>query len=719
MVDLQQSQQSNHVRVIVLNADESWDFPSLVRQRALDLYNPRFKVDFWNIDTRILDADPTARKQDRLIWGNWPRRISSFDGALAEIEDLLTDLLPDEKLAIIPVFPNLSGLDTDVDASGSVNDRLNFLRHLRDILSEAPEDQVRTWRLLAVRQTPPLEQNGTPTCALQDHSLANNLCFFGRDRRRDQEKPEAADFNFDGLRLLIDLAKSEDTGWAKLRATFGPRTPSYALWLRTQFASQNTFLTTTAFQMRRLIAHAVDQFQSTAKTRLEQEVEESLTQTTGSGGTSRSEQLAGTTGTGRSKSLYQLVKDLDEIIDQQSRQSAGDPVDLSEPLDKVFRRLPFFNHNKYSARVAALPGIITRRIDQDFYHRFDTLQDSQRHFDKQMQEKEEEILQEVHHLRGSNLGTSGEAANYLQKILAEVKAKKQARSETARHLRLDVAKSISTASRLGGRAEDDVSEEALAKPHRPHFKEDRALKQACVEAARTAAHLPRGLGLSGWTTVPMLSNAGTVFALKTEDLVGFSQKLVTFAGYDRLHAVFIWCTIIVALLGSFLAVYMQRRQLARRAHNASDQADLLATKVNSVYQNCVEYANTSRAAGWIDVVERRLELLSDQIEEARAFNRHYQHFIQMPGWAASRLTPDPARTQQFLSLFYDDTMKTKSAALWLRDFLQWDIHNKMGTIRFIIEDQVWSEQIQSVYFEEDMSLKLTPVFVRHQSLDEN
>lgn len=221
---------SDKVRIIVVNADSSWNFPLLVRQHALDLYPKKYATEFWETtsnNNRAIGAD--ARDQ-QAVWGSWPRMFAGFDNQdynssfiiQSELRQSIQELPTDRHLVLMWVFNKPEDV---LNSDNAINPEL-----LTKIVSARTGDVVtadirpRIWWVALFRSGVwDAEQRKIAhqlVAAEQDKSddretglaLFDTVFFISDTTEFKQSRAAAAKNNFIGLRIIHDVAMDIQKG---------------------------------------------------------------------------------------------------------------------------------------------------------------------------------------------------------------------------------------------------------------------------------------------------------------------------------------------------------------------------------------------------------------------------------------------------------------------------------------------------------------------------
>ncbi|MGD0103502.1 MAG: hypothetical protein ABSC06_05635 [Rhodopila sp.] len=187
---------------VVVCCDPDWrNWASLVRTRALDLYHPDQRIEFWDC---VNNPGPDAN-----LWGNWPRYFSSGGPAvIADLDEQTSRLAHGKSLAVLFVYGTPDALETPTDtmerrAPLSVANLRTLQQRVARLASQQQSNPVMRVGLFRCDGTPAM---AAKAAALVADRLFDTVFFIGLHAPAAVSRAR----QFDAIRLVADIARDVD-----------------------------------------------------------------------------------------------------------------------------------------------------------------------------------------------------------------------------------------------------------------------------------------------------------------------------------------------------------------------------------------------------------------------------------------------------------------------------------------------------------------------------
>lgn len=583
--------------VVVINCDDSWDFVSLVRSRALDLYPRSQRVDFLDMAQR---SGPS--EADAPIWGNWPKVPDSFDAAFATVVDIVQDLAAHEELAIVLVF----------DTVASVNHNGKLLDFVGKLALWSEKDLLsRVWRVGVFRSRPPSPLSecaglvltvdagnpgagavAVPIHAAPPRRLLQNLMFLGSDE--DHGFATANTALFDGLRMVVDVVRDHAGGWNRLRSG-AVETATSCVWLKSPALSRHEAVEATAsYVIRCRIVDACAIY----------------------------EMRQGALATDDTPSLEALVDQHVARVEDILRERPLVPPTLDHAWGNDFDGKRFIQTRAFLERLEEVPKRIRLEIDAYSDGILDEFRREQRLYEESMEQEERRLVDAIAGLPTNKLGTRGKAVHQVELLIEKIREKKRDTYRAAGAARTELSQIWELTS---------ISSESGNEAYRPVYRrrelpEDGKTIISFEKTLTAARALPEFFSFTIAFSVMFLILSAVVFSYHGA-LGKFVTTIVRWEGALVAHAVYFWCAAVWVIAATGVAAARAWRRLWRRRDVTRQYAIHLLGEIARLSQNCSRYANRCRSVGWLTLIERRLLKLAADIKRAEQFQDVFERLI--------------------------------------------------------------------------------------------
>lgn len=621
--------------VVVINADPSWRFTSLVRQHAADLKRWRPEIAFWQARA------PDLPGERRSLWGDWPRQLL---GSRAVVESELLALVREPRptpLALLFVLPGPGSID---EATGLIT--RSVLTRLADELGRSRLRQSRVLRL-GVFRARPVDRHGEPLAEpvalaydlVADHlgenglpktaRLLDNAWFLSPTVGRSQ------DGDFVALRLLAELLAESERSLDVVRPHGANRRFAVA-WLRSPEREPHD---TQPAAVRALYTQLIDELKNAA-------------------GADEEDESAAETFASLDREVGNLLADVGEGPPQ-----AQDPP-VSDALARAaatMGRPPRFYEQGLDDRLEAEARALVDQLAVELTARHEKLAAERRRLLRGRLQKERQVVERIQRLQANNLGQRSRALTRLKELRDRV-------AERSREIRAHLGQLRGTIIQTALPIDTDSGDAGAVLRRLDEYK---ALEQP-VPAVRAAARgLARGgafvlLGVAmlilSWGP-PLLFHLGTVDAnamdgTSADLLVQFAHALPLTLGPDGLtvwpaaHLLYAGVTFFGGLLIIRAAIRQPHQKLVQELNHLLEKATVLHARAHGALDASLAYAERSYVLGWCALLDRRLQDLATELQKEQSFDEAFQDLQLQRIALVDRATLDEAR-RQFLPKLHE------------------------------------------------------------------
>jgi len=658
-------------KVLVINFDPSWDFSSLVRTRALNLYRRSQNIEFWNACWReSRDAGLDAK-----IWGSWPRSYhGNHDALLADARDEVTQLAKDSRLSLVLIV--LVG-DPEHLRGATGENREDILQRLQQFSADDPLSETRILRILVVRAWPSAGNDQQWLRRYHNRGSVHCTAYISMVAESRQREELAPSSNFDGLRLLVDLARDGE-GWRRLRLGIWPRAVIGSLWLQTDALCDARVASTLCCQrLRQLITHSVETFQDQG----------ALPRSIGAddGGRPWGGELGEL-----EANVDTVIKDIDAAVVKPGEFYGAEFYQPWLDIGIVFynrRQKQKFDHwileiaqgfdRKQREVVNQLPRELART-------------------DEEFEKFEQKILEMTRSLSASNLGRPADAIGRIGTLIDRLDRRRREFVDAAEHSRRSAPPPEPGVERggsgLGRRPPRDTRAEDIL-PGQGKWKD--AIMAAC-EAFQDLPHRA-GTAVLGSLVVaiapPVAYNLPCLWALARGNSCAYPLS------YLEIHSAIVAALMAWWGLALVAALYFAGRRFRACVANVEQSAKVLDKQLRGWYQSCFRYSRECLAASWLGMVRAWLSALRQDVIDSEGFQWHFDHYLN------SRPEGDLTEAEYDVVAEFHGIMRRISRSRWLQEILlrcRDDASPGEAVIVFI--DEGWELRFESNHYRETVEL---------------